>query len=80
MNKLIALYCLTGFLVTITSAPAQTNGFGDRPVELRTLSSVELDKPSIPDDAIADAAPGTPGPIIVPRPLYLVYRYYSPSP
>jgi hypothetical protein len=32
--------------------------------------------PNIPDDAVADPPPGTPG-VIIPRPLYVVYRYYS---
>src|SRR5438876_1079165 len=41
--------------------------------EIRGLSSDELAKPNIPDNAIAN----NPTNSFIPRPLYLVYRYYS---
>lgn len=83
-NKPRTMLKLAGFLCWLllfltTSALCQTNGFGDRVVELRGLTSVELAKPEIPSDAITDALPGNFGSTIS-RPLYLAYRYYSPSP
>lgn len=78
MKRLVLLCCLFG-LTQIPSALAQVSpldSFGDQAAELRGLSSDELAKPGIPDDAI-DNPPTGGGP---PFPLYLVKRYYSCGP
>ena len=73
MKKLILLVTVVGVLLGVTSTFAQIDGFGDRAVELRGISSDELAKPDIPTDAVAN----NPTNATVPRPIYLVYRYYS---
>jgi len=50
--------------------------FGNRTTEMREITAAELPKPAIPDIDVGD--PIQPGP--VPRPVYLVYRYYSCAP
>jgi hypothetical protein len=78
MKKVASMCGLLGLVLSLTlvTSQAQTSDFGDRAAELRGINSDEMAHPDIPDDAVADAPAGTPG-VIVPRPLYLVYRYYS---
>ena len=76
MRKLLLAVTAGVLLLPILLARAQLSDFGDRAVELRGLVSEELARPDIPDDAIADPPPGAV-PLAVPRPLSLVYRYYS---
>lgn len=71
MKLRVAATCLAGVLLSVVSSFGQTNDFGDKAVQLRGISSEELIRPSIPDDAVAV------GPGLGYRPLYLTYRYYS---
>lgn len=75
MKRIALFYCFLSFTL-VPSTLAQLDSFGARALELRGISSDELLKPNIPDDALDNPPGGGP----VPRPLYLVKRYYSCSP
>jgi hypothetical protein len=72
-----ALFLCT-LLFTTSAAFAQTTepGFGMTSTEVRDQSSYELDKPAIPDADIGNNPTNT----VIPRPIYLVWRYYSCTP
>lgn len=74
-------------LLTLLAAAAAFTGcpgiltaqdFGNNTAELREVAAAELAKPDIPEFQIGDHP--NPGPLPVPKPVYLVYRYYSCSP
>ncbi|MCI0748375.1 MAG: CHRD domain-containing protein [Verrucomicrobia subdivision 3 bacterium] len=48
-------------------------GFSMTAAEIRELSSYELDKPNIPDSDVGN----NPTNNLIPRPIYLIWRYYS---
>jgi hypothetical protein len=75
MKRFLPATILAGAALFALSATAQINDFGARAVELRGISADDLAKPDIPDDAII-TPPNSP----IPRPLYLVYRYYACGP
>lgn len=73
--KKALLLCTTSLLFAASLSLAQTvePGFGMSVTEVRDLTSYQLDKPDIPDVDVGNNPTNT----IVPRPIYLVWRYYS---
>jgi hypothetical protein len=65
--------CTLLFTASLGLAQTVEPGFGMTATEVRELSSYELDKPAIPDADIGN----NPTNATIPRPLYLVWRYYS---
>ena len=74
---LFASLLTLSLLLQLQSAWAQqTAAFSMTAQEIQGLTSDEFAKPNIPDNAVT-VDPNNPG---APRPLYLVYRYYSCGP
>src|SRR5688572_7026793 len=73
--KKALLLCTTSLLFAASFSLAQTvePGFGMSVTEVRDQTSYQLDKPDIPDADVGHNPTNT----VVPRPIYLVWRYYS---
>jgi hypothetical protein len=71
---LFLLTTVAAFVGPASLLPAQD--FGLRTTELKEVGGFEVARPEINDLLVGD--PITPG--LVPRPIYLVYRYYSCAP
>jgi|GEM_PF-4482300 len=75
MKRLLALAAATAAFLGCPSLLTAQDA-GNRTTELREVTAVELPRPAIPDIQIGDSPTKTQ----IPRPVYLVYRYYSCTP